>query len=553
MLDVYIRGFCCLFITGNLWLTISASKQLIENVNKNQEIFEIYQNIYSNLTEFDNMNASDFPNRPKDFQIEYLSNKQVKLKWKIDQKSLKSIKGFGLQLICNYGICKTPQPDNYTLVPHNTKQTDFELVWNISYGSSDALLYSIPLKKMECNTVRKTVAMVIGNDSEDPSNWAFPYFIFSQENNILQVHFGNAPDLHQSDSYEICLQKEMNDLQCHGINELPVKFKNIVDGIYDIMIKPDPFMQNKTCMGKENITTCKTAKVRYISETEKCVTETIIYPVVGGILIGIFSLLILYMAVKINGLRFQNMEKKNILLLHTNDNEIHEKAIEYFIECLEKVKIIAHRPNLLLKDEELQCLLTVFDNVLLVDSFALDKRQEAWAKNKDYGQFLQEDNSKELTKYLFNIIHKCYSSMEESHFLRCRWSIVPKESEFKYYPSYSRTFIIPDDLKFLAETIHGTSVDLTACKFQKSMLKEKILEELKFTEEKPDWFFEKYGSLLCTEFEVEIPNHIPHNSLISSSDMISHVSSKLDKMNQKTDKDLDVNDISLSHIDVISV
>lgn len=552
MLDVYIRGFCCLYITGILWLTISASTPpVIQNV-KNQEIFAIYEDIYSNLTEFDNMNASDFPDRPKDFQIEYLSNNQVKLKWKIDQKSVKSIKGFGLQLICNYGIWKRPQPDNYTLVPHNTKQTDFEVIWNISFGSSDALLYSIPLKKMECSTLRKTIAMVIGNDFEDPSNWAFPYFIFSQESNILQVYFGNTTDIHPMDSYEICLQNDMNNSQCQDIRELPVKFRNIEDGIYNIIIKPDPFMQNKTCMGKKNITACNTAKVRYISKTEKCAIQTfLLYPVVGGILIGILSLLILYMAVKINGLRFQNLEKKNILLLHTNDNEIHEKAIEYFIECLEKVNIIAHRPNLHLK-EELLCLVTVFDNVLLVDSFALDKRQEAWAKNKDYRQFLQEDNSKELTKYLFTIIHKCYSSRKESHFLRCRWSIVPKESEFKYYPSYSRTFIIPDDLKFLAETIHGTSVDLTACKFLKSMLKEKILEELKFTEEKPNWFFEKYGSLLCTESEVEISDHIPHPSLVSSSDITSRVSSILDKMNQKTDKDLDVADISLSH-DVISV
>ena len=246
-----------------------------------------------------------------------------------------------------------------------------------------------------------------------------------------------------------------------------------------------------------------------------------------------------------------NFKRKLILLLHTIDNEYHEKTINNFIKCLEYFNIIVHRPNFMNSQEELPWLISTFDNVLLLDSLALGKRQEAWAVDQDYKQFLVEPNSKELTKALFFVINMSQDLSKKEYFLRCKWNFVLEDSEFKNYPTNQPSFVIPDDFKSLIEKIQGCSVDMNICKTQISILKDSILEEAKFIKKNPNWFLEKYGTSMKIDNEVEVlDQHTPHPVL---HDWISQVSSLLQKINQTTDYNLGLNQISDSYYEAISV
>lgn len=533
--------------------SIAASVTLAENPDDRTRPH--YPVIYSNITEFKSENATDFPKHAEKFEIEYQTSSRIILHWKIGRGSLTSLQGFGIKVIRNYGISFiTPPPTNISADETGTK---FNIPLKLGYGSSTIVLYSLPYKDDCFSTVRKTVFILIKNDAgKIASKWILPIFVFTQKEHDLSIDFIKAPDYYNIDRYKICMQQQ-NMSRCTTVKKATVKFENIPDSNLNFsVIHFNRSMNiNGTCSDDSNSTACMAKQLSYKSQV-LCATpikKMGLFSILSGIAIAILILFIVIMFVHISQLKLQKLEKKLVLLLHTSDNEIQLKAVESFIACLESLDIVVVRLTLPTQQEELQWLLGSFDNVILLDSLALSQRQDAWAVGKDYRKFLVEDHSKELTKNLFTVINICHDSKKDKRFLRCKWDFLPKESEFKNYPSNSPVYILPKNLKGLAEAIHGVSVNMNHCKLPKKLLTEDLLQEEEFTAKNPNWFQEKYGMPVCMENEMGTLDQPYLYPVLHGSDLISCVSSHMQQINEHTDKTVQLNQIHLNSIEVMSV
>lgn len=206
---------------------------------------------------------------------------------------------------------------------------------------------------------------------------------------------------------------------------------------------------------------------------------------------GLFFLYLILQAVYIL-IYLQTKPKKKGIVLFADDHEAHIKAICSLVDYLKTCHLDIRFASCLLKhhnDNRFIILAEAMksDFVLLITSFAFQRRMEAWNRQQDYIEFFKEKNSSILSKIFLKKI------LLQKNISICRFDHVAANC---YWPK--SCYSVPSCLEKMVRDLAGGSFNVSTLKyfFKKKLLLHKldiaIMDAAYYEDTNSEWFYRKY-------------------------------------------------------------
>lgn len=206
---------------------------------------------------------------------------------------------------------------------------------------------------------------------------------------------------------------------------------------------------------------------------------------------GLFFLYLILQAVYIL-IYLQTKPKKKGIVLFADDHEAHIKAICTLVDYLKTCHLDIRFASCLLKhhdDNRFTILVEAMksDFVLLITSFAFQRRMEAWSRQQDYIEFFKEKNSSILSKIFLKKI------LLQKNISVCRFDHVTANC---YWPK--SCYSVPSCLGKMSRDLAGGSFNVSTLKyfFKKKLLLHKldvaVRDAAYYEHTNSEWFYRKY-------------------------------------------------------------